>query len=289
MVAGCSFVNRFLHTCLIKLDADGKTLWSRIYGDGLHACARSIEETSDRGYVIVGNEHGCGNGHSGVYAMKVDSLGNLVWENSSCECVMAEARSVKRAPDGGYVMMGSASSHEGASIDMLVRKIDEGGKTQWEKYYGGREDERGAALDVADGGYILAGNKIQKSGKSNICLTKTDLFGEVVWERTYEQPENAWSGSVRRTSDGGYVVVGNNRSLGSDLGEVFLMKTSRIGQVIWQRSLDKAAEGAGKSVEETSDGGFIITGSTASFSNGKESVCLVKTDSSGCVGQPNAK
>lgn len=112
-----------------------------------------------------------------------------------------------------------------------------------------------------------------------ICCTKKSE----AWDNTYGGRGRDWGQSVIQTSDGGYILVGRTSSFGKGKDDVYLVKADRIGKEQWSRTYGGRKFDMGFSVQETSDGGFIIVGSTSSFGKGYYDVYLIKTNESGYV------
>ena len=112
-------------------------------------------------------------------------------------------------------------------------------------------------------------------------LLKTSPSGELEWQRTFGGSELDYGSSVQQTSDGGYVVCGWTNSFGAGGWDVYLLKTSPLGELEWQRTFGGSDFDVGRSVEQTSDGGYVLCGWTRSFGAGLDDVYLVKTSPSG--------
>jgi len=133
---------------------------------------------------------------------------------------------------------------------------------------------------TSDDGYIVAGYTYVDSG--DILLIKTDANGNVIWAKTYGGTHNDWAFSVQQTSDGGYIVAGYTDSFGAGYYDIFLIKTDANGNIIWAKTYGGTDYDNAYTVQQTSDGGYIVAGATWSFGAG--GAFLVKTDANGDIG-----
>ena len=156
---------------------------------------------------------------------------------------------------------------------------------EWEDIFGGVNNDKGYSVqETSDGGYILAGYTYSfGTGESDVYLIKLDSNGDTIWTKTYGGDSYDVGYSVQETSDGGYIIVGYTYSFGAGESDVYLIKTDSNGNVLWTKTFGGASYDMGYSVQETSDGGYIITGYTDSFGAGGSDVYLIKTDSNGNI------
>ncbi len=137
---------------------------------------------------------------------------------------------------------------------------------------------------TSDGGYIITGSSYSYgAGGYDVYLIKADADGTVVWERTIGGSSTDVAFSVQQTSDGGYIVAGETNSYGAGNRDVYLIKTDSNGAVIWERTIGGSSDDRGYSVQQASDGGYIVAGKTNSYGAGSSDVYLIKTDSNGTV------
>jgi hypothetical protein len=112
-------------------------------------------------------------------------------------------------------------------------------------------------------------------------LIKTDASGNKTWARTFGGTGDDGGYSVQQTSDGGYIVAGHTTSYGAGNNDAWLIKTDASGDETWEKTLGGASYDWGYSVQQTSDGGYIITGYTGDNGVDSSGVWLIKTDASG--------
>jgi hypothetical protein len=124
-----------------------------------------------------------------------------------------EALVIAPTSDGGYVVAGMTRSFGAGSYDVWVLKLDGSGNVQWQKTYGGTNDDWAHAIvPTSDGGYVVAGKTNSfGAGSNDFWVLKLDGSGNVVWQKTYGGTYGDWAHAIAPTSDGGYVVAGGLR------------------------------------------------------------------------------
>ncbi len=103
----------------------------------------------------------------------------------------------------------------------------------------------------------------------------------ILWSHFFGGSESEWGGAVQQTSDGGYIMAGNTRSFGAGNYDVYLVKTDSRGDLIWDQTYGWNQLDQCGSVQQTTDGGYVIGGWTRSIGEGGNDYWLVKTDSVG--------
>ncbi|TET45521.1 T9SS type A sorting domain-containing protein [candidate division TA06 bacterium] len=269
---------------LVKTDSLGNLLWDATYGDSSsYEIGSSVQQTSDGGYIVVGRTMGPSS--TNVYLVKADSLGNLTWDATYGDSLYQGGYSVVQTQDGGYIIAGSTYLFFGSdSSDVYLIKTDSLGDTLWTKTFGGNLSDRGSSIQqTQDGGYIIAGaTESFGAGSTDVYLIKTDSAGTVLWDTTYGGSYADVGRSVYQTLDGGYIITGVTGDWPT--WDVYLIRTDSGGILLWERTYPGGSfPDGGSSVQETSDGGYIIAGFTLSFGAGSYDIYLIKTDSLGQV------
>jgi hypothetical protein len=268
---------------LVKMDAFGDTLWTRVYGGVGFDYALGIQETDDGGYVVAAGTSSFGAGDMDFYLIKTDASGDTLWCRTYGGSDPDVAFSVDQTIDGGYIFAGYSMSFGAGDMDFYLIKTDASGDSLWSRTYGGSGSDWGLSVQqTADGGYIVAGRTDSfGAGSNDLYLVKADAAGDTLWTRTYGATgsENAYS--VQQTTDEGYIVGGLTNSFGSGGFDFFLVKTDVSGDTVWTTTYGGSNDDFGTSVWETTDGGYILAGYTNSFGAGGQDFYLVKTDEDG--------
>ncbi len=190
-----------------------------------------------------------------------------------------EGHSVQQTTDGGYILVGDTASHNpgGNDSDVYLVKIDAEGNETWSRTFGGDQEDTGqSVLQASDGGYVVAGTTWSfGAGLSDVYLIKTDPAGDEQWSKTFGGDDRDWCTSVRQTNDGGYVLAGTTRSFGDGLGDLYVIKTDTDGNTEWARVFGNNNIGEGHSAHETSDGGYLVAGTSG------PAIHVIKTDRNG--------
>lgn len=258
------------------------TLWTKKYGGSDYENGYSVQQTSDSSYVIVGRTSSFGSGLEDVYFIKTNANGDTLWTKTYGGIDYDAGRAVQQTTDGGYIIAGRTSSSGAGSADVYLIKTNADGDTLWTRTYGGADGDDGYSVQqISDSGYIIAGITYSFGFWPDVYLIKTDSLGDTLWTRTYGGVDIDEGYSVQETIDGGYIIAGNTFIPGPNLLDVFLIKTDANGDTLWTRTYGGTEIDGSYSAQQTTDGGYIITGYTESFGAGRSDVWLLKTDSLG--------
>ena len=196
-----------------------------------------------------------------------------------------ECNAIRATFDSGYILAGYTSSNDGDIIgnhgggDFWVVKISANGAIEWQKCYGGSNDE--LAYDIrqtVDSGYVVAGRTNSNDGDvtgnhggGDVWVVKISSTGVLQWEKCIGGSGGDLGFSVGQTNDGGYIIAGETNSNDGDVSgnhgesDVWVVKLSDTGSIEWAKCYGESNEDAATSIQQTMDGGYIVGGN--SYSN----------------------
>jgi hypothetical protein len=248
--------------CLIKTDATGNEQWNRIFDWG---SGNSVQQTTDGGYIIGANTNGY------IWLIKTDGAGNMQWNSTFPRYWGGDqyCYGVQQTTDGGYIIIGHDTGgfsgpcpYEGGGIWLIKTNVN--GDSLWSRCIGfmttGNETNIGYSIQLTtDGGYIIGGYT-GNNPYYDAWLVKTDAMGYLQWYRTLGGSLHDFGHSAQQTTDGGYIIAGaTNHSYPTDC-DAFLIKTDATGNQEWNRTFGGSGWYEAYSVQQTTDGGYIIAG-----------------------------
>jgi hypothetical protein len=278
--------------------------WDNRFGGSDYELLSSFQQTSDGGYILGGYSN---SGISGdktqsswgsydYWIVKTDSLGNKQWDKRFGGTSDDEFFSLQQTTDGGYILGGYSVSGiggdktqyawGGGSEDYWIIKIDSLGTKQWDKRYGGTDNDILYSLQqTSDGGYILggaslsdsSGNKTQPSwGDWDYWIVKINSLGVKQWDKRFGGTNDDNFLCLRQTSDGGYILGGYSGSgISGDktqaswgLWDYWIVKTDSLGTKQWDKRLGGIYHDVLTTLQETNDRGYILGGYSGSIISG---------------------
>lgn len=313
---------------VVKTDGLGNLQWQKSFGGTGSEQAKSVTTTADGGYIVAGftssnNGHVTYNrGSNDYWVIKLDSTGNLLWQKTYGGNGNDVANSIIQTGDGGYIIAGFSNSQSGditgpkGDNDYWIVKTDALGNLVWQKSLGGNYNDKATDIkQTKDGGYIIAGDSTSATGDlstppyglADYWIVKISSIGNIVWEKRYGGSQNDFAYSVKPTSDDGFIVAGNTFSVNGHISgsigssDAWLIKLDQLGNLQWEKSLGGQTYDAARSVIQTSDGGYLVAGDSASANgiptgnNGTIDYYVVKLTNTGniiwhkCLGGDNTE
>lgn len=306
----------------LKFDNNGNLQWNKTYGGSKDDIGQSLAQTSDGGYILTGyamSSDGDASNNEGFHdnwILKLNAQGDLEWESSYGFSGHDHSYDILEASQGGYFFTGflditsaraDGNTEKGNSLtshgvgEFWGTKIDQEGSVQWRGYFGGTNNDRAhSVVQSDDDGFVMAGftesddyDISNTNGSYDFWVIKVDAFGNLVWEQTFGGEGIEVSYDIAKTSDGGFVVVGNTFSTNGDIllnhgeSDMWIIKLDEEGSLIWEQTYGGSQFDLAQAVVESKDGGLLIAGNSKSSDQdtssnyGENDIWLVKTNKTG--------
>lgn len=247
-------------------------LWTRTFGSSNYDAAQSADETADNGYVVAGRSTLPGNSDEDMWLIRLNSAGDTLWSRRYNGPPYSEAAfAVQQTTDGGFILIG----YWGGSRPYFV-KTNAAGDMMWNRVMRGPCGVAWAGIQTDDGGYLGAGQS--QSGDAE--LVRVSAAGDSLWSRFYGGGGMDVANAVLQTIGGDYVFAGTTGSFGAGAEDMYVVKTSGAGDVLWTRTYGGASYDRAYGITETHDGGYVIVGETFSFGD-MWKMFVVRTNSDG--------
>jgi hypothetical protein len=288
---------------LLKIDLEGNELWSKTLSGPLDEWGHTIQPTFDGGFILFCNSvdpndivadpeaagYGGFEGRSNILLIKTNEMGEEVWRRVYKSKDNILSTSGVQTPDGGYAVAASILYFPEPGDHQLLMKVDENGEEVWSRTWEeGRTNARDLIL-TSDGEFLIitlfSASGDPREGDADLIISKLDQDGEEIWSTLHGEPEMVELGSaLTEASDGSYMIVGvRTRDLRRSPSDMILVKVSKEGQVIWEKTVISAPHFMIHGVAEHKDGGYLLA---AAVQRGYAfDILVVKTDAQGEVSE----
>jgi uncharacterized repeat protein (TIGR01451 family) len=275
---------------IVKIDTAGNLQWQKSYGGSGGESAIVIKQTPDGGYITAGTTYSNdGNvigqhGNRDYWVVKMDASGNLQWQKCLGGSQDDFGYGLDLTFDGGYVIAGSTQSVDGdvsnnnGTNDYWVVKLNSSGNIVWDKNYGGTMlDGAYSIVQTPDSGFIMNGETSSTDGDVtgligvyDYWIVKIDKNGILQWQKCLGGLSTDMGWAIQPTSDGGYIASGRTYSSDSLVTgfhgnvDTWIVKLDSAGNLLWKKSIGGTGEEIPYITIQTSDGSYMIAGSTSS-------------------------
>ena len=300
---------------IAKLDSGGLLQWQKNFGGSESDNSYKIIQASDSGYLVAGRSNSNDSDVTGNHGffdfciVKTDTAGNIQWQKSFGGSGWDDAKSVQQTRDGGYVLAGYSESNDGdvtsnyGFYDYWIVRLSSGGVLQWQKSFGGTDDDEAYAIQQTyDGGFVIAGSTLSNDsdvtghhGDYDFWIIKLDSLGNLEWQKAAGGSAEDIAYAVIQSPDSGYFAVGHTLSTDGDvvgnhgLYDYWVIKLDTGGNLLWQKCLGGTDSDFGSDLKMTPDSGLLVVGGSNSTDGdvsaniGDYDFWLVKLDASGVL------
>ena len=228
-----------LDMLILKLDANGNELWRKIIAEEGVEAALGAWANTDGTLMVAGysssssiNDATFNKGSDDAILMKLQSDGTVIWTKSYGGNDQDYLTSITTTADGGYALVGGTMSHNSGDVganhgdrDCWVIKTDGNGVLNWQKTYGGTNEDLGnCIIRTPENGFLIAGNSFSNNSQSDGLLIKISASGELIKQKYVGGDDSDSFMVVSTASDGGFITIGetlshNSGEVGSNKGD----------------------------------------------------------------------
>lgn len=265
---------------LVKTDSTGNVTWSKSYGGPEEDHGRNAIQTSDGGFLLAGQTFSFGALFGDAFLIKTDAAGDTLWTKMYGGSQGDAAWSMVETSQHAYVILGATNSFGFFSpAAIYLAAADQNGNFAWTKTFSDSTTHGGFVIDkTSDGGFIISGDAA--NGGEDAYLLKLDSLGDMEWNKTYGKSYSDLAYTCRETNDHGFILTGLTTNPSTTFTDLLIIKTDSSGTMMWNNTIGDTAYERGLGIEETSDGGYMISGEIYS----QKKIYVLKTDSLGRTG-----
>lgn len=256
---------------IIKINSDGNIIWDKTFGSTKNEHVYDIIETTDNGYIFVGQKYTSSANRFDAWVVKIDKNGRLVWEKFYGQNKVETAMAICKAYDGGFVIAGKTASFGNGLYDAWLLKIDDLGNLEWNKTIGGQNDElANDIIQTSDRNYVVVGyTKSSGNGAKDAWIAKIDLQGNLVWEKFFGKANDDEAFSVIESSQNNFIISGYSKNVSTLKKDFWAGSIDIYGNINWERSFSSGNNSIAYSLIENSDNSFTFVG-YSDVDNGKD-------------------
>ncbi len=288
---------------LIKLDAFGNILWDKTYGGAGEEAIFGVTESMDGNYILAcsspNGSHAqkaeIGNGGTDCWIIKVNTDGNIIWENTIGGAGADTPFDIQSLNDGSSIVVarsdsnisGDKTQNNKGALDYWLFKLNTEGDIVWQNTIGGSNFDY--AVDVRlsiDGGFFIGGYSLSGisgdksegliNSNQDFWVVKTDNLGNIIWENGIGSNSIDYYGEINPLEDGGLLICGYNSAIvGADKTEAnigsndyWLLKLNADGNIVWDEVIGGTSGDNALSAIQTPDLGILISGQSKSDISG---------------------
>jgi hypothetical protein len=268
----------------VALNGNSQVTWEKLFSKKGTDVFRSVREVPAGGYIVAGYTSDSTVNDTDAFVVRLNTSGDTIWTFTYNGPLSKKDLFYKVIPtsDNGFALCGYTNSVTGLSDDMLILKLNSSGQQQWVKFYGGSGKERAQdILETPSGNLCIVGYTTSAPAQYyDAIFIRTNSSGDTLWTRRYGSTNYDDANTLKRLSDGGF-ILGGQSSNGANGLDQYLIRTNSSGDTIWTKRFGTPLTDNIESIA-LATGGFVLAGGTNSLTSGDNGY-LVKTDTGGTV------
>jgi len=208
----------------------------------------------------------------------------FTWKSTFGGSKKEKAQSVVALPNGDVAVLGTCRSMGHGRQDLCVIRVNSKGKTLWKKAFGGKKRDLATSLTMTRDGNLVAvghGQSFNKNGDFDVYAVKLTPKGDMLWQKAYGGDETDNANGVCATKDGGVMIAGSTESYGKGYNDIYLLKLDKDGNKVWQKTYGSKKDDIAYAIAPSSDGNFILAGSSDSYSKDNLDFYITKVTATG--------
>lgn len=305
---------------VLKYDITDHLEWQKTYGGSLDERGRSIIQTQDGGYAVLGysfSNDGDNTTNAGLqdfWLLKLDAIGNIIWQKTYGFGGADSGISVIETNDQGYLITGvldvtasgglgnsSRTANRHAGGDYWALKLDTSGSIEWSRYFGGNfTDTPEAVIQTNDNDFIIVGGSdsedtdiTNNKGTYDFWIIRISSTGDLLWEKSFGGNQIDEARAIVSSGDGNFIIAGDTRSGDNDVSinkgaaDLWLIKITPNGDLLWEKTIGGSSFDVARSMVKSQNNGFLIAGSSRSNdqdvneNKGQNDAWIINVDNNG--------
>lgn len=276
---------------LIKVDADGNLIWTKSIGGPQTDEGTGILLMPDGGFVLSALTESYGAGGRDAWLIRTDSIGDTLWTQTYGGSEFDDVWEVEHTADGGFILTGGNYSFaNGAEDDLWLIKTDGDGNEEWIKNFGVADMlDWGWDLTVVSDGYVAVGlhnnnPNVAAPASGEAHFIKTDLDGNLVWDKSIAHSFRLEATGIDACSDGGFVLSGS-KVTGPTSSSFWVTKTDANGKVVWTKDFGVSnAINRAQDLIQTTNGDIVAVGYAGFTQSSLQTMHMVRLTDNSNVG-----
>lgn len=278
-----SFTSEDIDVYALYLDLNGDTIWTTTIGGNNWDYAYHVINTDDKNFLITGETYSYGNGNNDVYTIKIDTLGNVIWESTIGGNLLDYAYSAVETANGLFILAGSSNSFTiDGNLDYYAIALNQLGDTIWTKTFGAHENDYGTTNCLYFSGsdsLVILGGYTMAEVKDTQHFYLIDYSGNIKRHEWYDANQLRHTVIKSNPDTSGFYYTIQRKDYDGARVTPFLVTYSIVFYFVNLKAYDTTRDTYPFNSTKTFDGGYAIVGETESCGTvSSTSMFLYKVD-----------